>query len=298
MTDKTGDMPVQRSFIRPAGALNTARLRRLIPKMWQAHLTLWLACAIVCFPLFYALLISTQSNPQVANFQLSPGDRLDESWHQVMVVSSLGEYMARSVFHSAEVTAGSTVLALLSGLAFVYFRFPGKWIVYSFVLVALLVPGEILIIGLYRFVAGTLKWGGTLQALVIPFLASAGGTFLFRQYFANLPEELSEAAQLDGASPIQFLIRVLVPLSWNAVGALALIQFIGAWNMYLWPRLIMTGGEFQVVQIGLSSLTSTDTTLQYGPLMLGAVIASIPPAIVFILLQKQFMSGFQISTDK
>ena len=87
-------------------------------------------------------------------------------------------------------------------------------------------------------------------------------------------------------------------MSWNTIGALAVIQFIYSWNMYLWPQLIMQGGDFPVVQVGLRSLLATDTSISYGPLMLGAVIASIPPVIVFILLQKQFMSGFQITTDK
>lgn len=272
--------------------------RRWLPERWYAHLVLWIACAFVGFPLLYAMLISTQSNAQVANFVLTPGERFDANWHQVMVNRFLGDFMVRSLILSIVITVGKTILALLSGLAFVYFRFPGKWIVFAFVLATLMMPTEILIIGLYRFVSGTLQWGGTFQALAVPFLASATGTFLFRQHFANLPAELSEAAQMDGANPLQFLFRILIPMSWNTIGALAVIQFVYAWNMYLWPQLIMQGGGFQVVQVGLRSLLATDTTLEYGPLMLGAVLASIPPVIVFILLQKQFMSGFQISTDK
>lgn len=272
--------------------------RRYVPERWYAHLTLWIACAFIGFPLLYAVLLSTQSNAQVANFVLTPGERFDENLHQVMVNRFLGDFMVRSFILAIVITVGKTILALTSGLAFVYFRFPGKWLVFAFVLATLMMPTEILIIGLYRFVSGGLGWGGTFQALAVPFLASATGTFLFRQHFANLPAELSEAAQMDGANPFQFLWRVLIPMSWNTIGALAVIQFVYAWNMYLWPQLIMQGGSFQVVQVGLRSLLATDTTLEYGPLMLGAVIASIPPVIVFILLQKQFMSGFQISTDK
>lgn len=272
--------------------------RRWLPQRWYAHLVLWIACAFIGFPLIYAMLISTQSNAQVANFVLTPGERFEANWHQVMVNRFLGDFMVRSLILSVVITIGKTILALLSGLAFVYFRFPGKWLVFAFVLATLMMPTEILIIGLYRFVSGTLQWGGTFQALAVPFLASATGTFLFRQHFANLPAELSEAAQMDGANPLQFLFRILIPMSWNTIGALAVIQFVYAWNMYLWPQLIMQGGGFQVVQVGLRSLLATDTTLEYGPLMLGAVLASIPPVIVFILLQKQFMSGFQISTDK
>jgi sn-glycerol 3-phosphate transport system permease protein len=211
---------------------------------------------------------------------------------------SLMTYILNTIGMAVTITVAKTILSLLAGMAFVYFRFPGKWIVFAFVLATLMMPTDILIIALFRFVSIQLNWGGTFQALVVPFIASATGTFLFRQHFANLPIELSEAAQLDGATPIQFLIRVLIPMSWNVIGALAVIQFVYGWNMYLWPLLITQGQANQVVQVGLRSLLSTDTSITYGPLMLGAVVASIPPVIVFILLQKQFMSGFQLSTDK
>lgn len=270
--------------------------KRLLPKRWFAHIVLIISCAFVGFPLIYAMLISTQNNAQVANFVLTPGTSFQTNWEQVMVKRFLGDYIVRSLILSVVITIGKTILSLMAGLAFVYFRFPGKWLVFGFVLATLMMPTEILIIGLFRFVSGTLGWGGTFQALVVPFLASATGAFLFRQHFANLPAELSEAAQMDGANPLQFLFSVLIPMSWNTIGALAVIQFVYAWNMYLWPQL--QGGSFQVVQVGLRTLLASDTTLEYGPLMLGAVIASIPPMIVFILLQKQFMSGFQISTDK
>jgi len=278
----------------------TRRKRRpdWLPQRWYAHLVLVISCLFVGLPLLYAMLVSTQTNAEVANFRLTPGNSLVDHLQQVLVNRYLGEFMWNSVVLSAVITIGKTILSLMSGLAFVYFRFPGKWLVFAFVLATLMMPTEILIIGLYRFVSGTLQWGGTFQGLAAPFLASATGTFLFRQHFANLPAELSEAAQMDGANPVQFLFSILIPMSWNTIGALAVIQFIYCWNMYLWPQLIMQGGDFQVVQVGLRSLLAVDTSIAYGPLMLGAVIASIPPVIVFILLQKQFMSGFQITTDK
>jgi sn-glycerol 3-phosphate transport system permease protein len=285
-------------FAKPKPVRRRAKRPAWLPKRWYAHLVLVIACLLVGAPLLYAMLVSTQTNAQVATFTLAPGSSFNEHLNQVMVNRYLGEFMWNSVLLSVTITVGKTILSLTSGLAFVYFRFPGKWIIFGFVLATLMMPTEILIIGLFRFVSGTLDWGGTFQGLVAPFLASATGTFLFRQHFANLPAELSEAAQMDGANPLQFLFRVLIPMSWNTIGALAVIQFIYSWNMYLWPQLIMQGGDFQVVQVGLRSLLAVDTSIAYGPLMLGAVIASIPPVIVFILLQKQFMSGFQITTDK
>jgi sn-glycerol 3-phosphate transport system permease protein len=195
------------------------------------------------------------------------------------------------------VTAGKTVLSLLAGLAFVYFKFRAKWIVFFFVLVTLMMPTEVMILAMFRMVSG-FGWQDTMTALVAPFLASATGAFLFRQHFANLPSELLEASQIDGASPIKFLTKVLIPISWNVIAALSVIQFVYTWNMFLWPSLIIRDEARQVVQVSLQTLTNIDGALTYGPLMLAAIIASIPPAIVFLLLQKRFMSGFAIGQDK
>lgn len=275
----------------------------LIPKRWQSHLFLLVACLIIGFPLYYAMLVSTQSNPQVVTFQLWPGERLEHHLKVVLIDRNLAKYMQNTIGLAITITVAKTILSLLSGLAFVYFRFPGKWIVFAFVLLTLMMPTEILIVALWRFVVLDLGWGtnsfNTFLALSAPFMASATGTFLFRQHFANIPHELGEAAQIDGANPVQYLFRVLIPLSWNTIGALTVIQFVYVWNMYLWPLLIVGGRPAeQVVQVGLRSLVATDTTLQYGTLMLGAVLASIPPVIVFVLLQRQFMSGFQLTRDK
>jgi sn-glycerol 3-phosphate transport system permease protein len=270
---------------------------RWLPERWYVHLFLWVVFLIVGFPLYYAVLVSTQTNAQVYSYQFTPGGSLAQNWNIVMNISNLGSYMLNSVFVSLAVTFGKVVLSLLAGLAFVYFRFPGKWIVFGFVLLTLMMPTEILVIALFRFVSD-IGLANTYAALILPFLASATGVFLFRQHFMNIPAELSEAAQLDGANPFQFLWRVLVPMSWNTIAALAVIQFIYVWNMYLWPVLIIQGQEKQVVQVGLTSLSGGDIGTSYGPLMLGAVIASIPPLVVFLVLQKRFLSGFALTRDK
>jgi sn-glycerol 3-phosphate transport system permease protein len=264
---------------------------------WHAHVILWVACIVIGFPLFYAMLVSTQSQADVFAYRFLPGDSLADNWNIVINDRQLHRFMLNSIFVAVAVTVGKTILSLLAGLAFVYYRFPGKWIVFGFVLITLMMPTEILILALYRFV-NSLEWGNTYIALIVPFLASATGSFLFRQHFSNIPPELSEAAQLDGATPLQFLFQVLVPMSWNTIGALAVIQFVYVWNMYIWPVLVMRDQERQMVQQGLRTLVGGDAALVFGPIMLGAVITSIPPILIFILLQKQFMSGFALSTDK
>lgn len=283
--------------VRAAVASQPRPLPAWIPKRWYAHLILWIACFLVGFPLFYAVIVSTQSQSEVFNYRFLPGSSLGDNWNIVINNRHLHTYMLNSIFISVVVTAGKTLLSLLAGLAFVYFRFPGKWLVFGFVLITLMMPTEVLILALFRFV-NSLGWGNTYLALIIPFLASATGTFLFRQHFMNIPAELAEAAQLDGATPLQFLFRVLVPMSWNTIGALAVIQFVYVWNMYIWPALAIKDQGSQVVQVGLGTLTGGDASQVFGPIMLGAVLASIPPIVVFILLQKQFMSGFALSRDK
>jgi sn-glycerol 3-phosphate transport system permease protein len=275
----------------------TQFLTTIVPKRWYAHVVLLTSCILIGFPLFYAILVSTQTNADVFRYDFLPGDSLAENWDAVVNVRGLQNYMVNSAIMAVVITIGKTILSLLAGLAFVYFRFPGKWLVFGFILVTLMMPTEVLIIALFRFV-NQLGWADSYTALIVPFLASATGTFLFRQHFANIPAELSEAAQLDGANAIQYLLRVLIPISWNTIGALAVVQFIYAWNMYLWPSMIITDPRLDVVQVGIASLSGGDSSIEYGPIMLAAVIASIPPLIVFLALQKQFMSGFAISRDK
>ena len=272
-------------------------LRAWIPKRWYAHIILSISCLILGIPLFYSIIVATQNNADVYSYTFTFGDSLQENWKMVFEMRGLHEYMLNSVIMTVAITIGKTVFSLLAGLAFVYFRFPGKWLVFGFVLITLMMPTEVFIIALFRYI-NRLGWANTYLALIVPFLASATGAFLFRQHFASIPAELSEAAQLDGANPLQFLFKVLIPISWNTIGALAVVQSIYAWNMYTWPNMIISDPSLDVVQVGLNALRTGDASTQYGPLMLGAVIASLPPVIIFILLQKQFMSGFTLTRDK
>ncbi len=266
-------------------------------RKWPFHIGLTVTALVIAFPLLYASLIATQSNPEIFSFQLTPGSALRENFEAVWVRRDFSGAMWNSMLMSILITTGKTVLSLLAGLAFVYFKFRGKWIVFFFVLVTLMMPTEVMILAMFRMVSG-FGWQDTMTALVVPFLASATGAFLFRQHFANLPGDLLEASQIDGASPVQFLTRVLVPVSWNVIAALFVIQFVYSWNMFLWPSLIVRDESRSVVQVALQTLTNIEGATTYGPLMLAAIMASIPPAIVFVLMQKPFMSGFAVGQDK
>ncbi len=278
-------------------SLNVGKPGLIRGRAWPTHLGLWLSMLVILFPLAYAALIATQTNAEIFSFKLTPGSGLGKHFDQVWNDRSLGRLMWNSIVQAFLITTAKTVLSLLAGLAFVYFKFRGKWLVFFFVLITLMMPTEVMILALFRIVSD-LGWKDSMAGLVVPFAASATGAFLFRQHFANLPRDLSEASQIDGASPLQFLFKILIPLSWNVIGALAVIQFVFVWNMYLWPVLIISDPDKQVVQVGLQGLQTLDTGLTFGPLMLAALIVSIPPAIVFIALQKPFMSGFALGSDK
>lgn len=266
-------------------------------RQWPYHVALTATAIVIAFPLLYAALIATQTNTEIFSFQFTPGSALRSNFEAVWVGRDFAGAMWNSTVQTILVTTGKTVLSLLAGLAFVYFKFRGKWIVFFLVLITLMMPTEVMILAMFRLVSG-LGWQDTMTAIVVPFLASATGAFLFRQHFANLPAELLEASQIDGASPVQFLTKVLIPLSWNVIAALFVIQFVYTWNMFLWPSLIIRDESKQVSQVALQTLTNIDGALTYGPLMLAAIIASIPPAIVFLLMQKPFMSGFAIGQQK
>ncbi len=170
-------------------------------RSWPFHIALTFTVLVVAFPLLYAVLISTQSNPEVYSFQFTPGSAFASNFDDVWVQRNFSRAMWNSLQQSLWVTAGKTVLSLLAGLAFVYFKFRGKWIVFFFVLVTLMMPTEVMILAMFELVSG-FGWQDLMASITVPFLASATGAFLFRQHFANMPVELLEASQIDGASPL------------------------------------------------------------------------------------------------
>ncbi|MCA9839234.1 MAG: carbohydrate ABC transporter permease [Trueperaceae bacterium] len=272
--------------------------KSIFPRRWYAHLILLIAVVIIGFPLFYAILVATQTNMEVIRYQFFPGTGLRENWNFMINQLGLGRFMLNSLFISVTVAIGKVLFSLLAGLGLVYFRYPGKWLIFGFIILTLMTPTDVLAIALFRLV-NAFHWADTYAALTVPFFASATSVFLFRQHFKSIPPELSEAAQLDGANPFQFLFKVLIPLSWSTIGAIVVIMFLDTWNQYLWPLLIIRSQEQQVVQVGIAkALVEIQNDQAYGPLMMGAVLASLPPLIVFLLLQKQFMKGFALTRDK
>jgi sn-glycerol 3-phosphate transport system permease protein len=274
-------------------------VNRRRPK-YLTHILLIVLCFFVGFPMVFTLIKSTQNSAQIMAFppNLIPGDRLIENFSAAWNSSNLVRLMFNTILVAICVTLGKTVTSLMAATAFVYFRFPLRGFLFIFVVLTLMMPTDILIVALYRLM-GDLDWTNQFQALVAPFLASATGTLLFRQHFMNIPTELADAAQIDGATPFRYLWSVLIPLSWNVIGALGMIQFIGVWNQYLWPLLIINDNQRQLVQVALKGITINALDQNnWGVALAASTIASIPPLIVFLVLQESFLRGFALTRDK
>ncbi len=302
-------------------ATRTASARQRRPKTrWLIHLLLIVSCLVVTGPILFALIKATQPTTQVISASLIPGAQL---WHNVSnawVQADLGIYMRNSFIIAFAVTFGKTLFSLMAGMALVYFRIPFKPVVFGFILLTLMMPTQVLIVGLFDLVSKQapptwqalfswiahplaptpygFNWSNSYWAIIVPFLASATGVFLFRQHFMSIPLSLADAAKIDGAGPLRFLMSILVPMSTNTIGALAVIQFVYVWNQYLWPLVIIRRTDRQVVQVGLNLIISQGQDTDWGLVMAGAIVALIPPLIVFMLLQEQFMRGFALSSEK
>lgn len=264
---------------------------------WGTHLTLCLVTLLISAPVLFALIKATQPSSAVLSPSLLPGGAFLHNLSSVWVDANLGRYMLNSMIVAVAITAGKTILALLAALAFVYFHFPLKSAAFTLVLLSLMLPTEVLIIALFDLVSRDLRWADNYAAIIVPFLASATGTFLFRQHFLNIPASLADAARIDGCGPLRYLTHILVPMSWNTIGALAVIQFVFAWDQYLWPLVIMQGDK-QVVQVGLRRLIDVGGQTNWGAVMAGAVVAMLPPLLIFTALQRQFSRGFALTDDK
>jgi len=265
------------------------------------HLALLLVALTVASPILFALLKSTQSTVQVFTYppSFAIGTHAPENYATAWSYYHLGILMKNTFIIAFAVTIGKTLMSLLAALALVYFDFRFKNLLFVFVLLTLMMPIPVRIVPLYDLVR-SFGWGNTHWALVVPFLASATGVFLFRQHFMSIPGSLVDAARVDGVGPLRFLWQILVPMSMNTIGAMAVIQFVYIWNQYLWPLIIIASNEKQMIQIGLKMLTGSgaEGMLNWGVAMAGTIITMLPPLIVFLLLQEQFMRGFALSEEK
>ncbi len=265
------------------------------------HLVLLAGAALVLFPIYLAAVASTHTAQTMAQapVPLWPGPEL---WNnlsailggegpQAQAVAPMGRMLGISAFMAVAIAVGKIVISLLSAFALVYFRFPWKRVVFWSIFITLMLPVEVRILPTYEVIAG-LGLVNSYAGLTVPLMASATATFLFRQFFLTVPDELVEAARTDGASPLRFFFDVLLPLSRTSIAALFVIQFIYGWNQYLWPLLISTSEDMYPIVMGIRRLIAgSDSQVQWNLAMAATLLAMLPPALVVLLMQKWFVKG-------
>ena len=274
-----------------------------------SHLVMVLGVLIVAFPVYITFIASTQTAEEIVQnvpMSLLPGNNMVESYKLALFggktqygsqIPSVAPMMAVSLITALTIALGKIAISLLSAFAVVYFRFPGRTIVFWMIFVTLMLPVEVRILPTYKVVSD-LGMLNTYAGLTVPLIASATATFLFRQFFLTVPDELVEAARIDGASPMRFFWDVLLPLSRTSIAALFVIQFIYGWNQYLWPLLMTTDEGMTPVVLGIKKMISGgDAATEWNAVMATAILAMIPPALVVMLMQKWFVKGL-VDTEK
>ena len=274
-----------------------------------SHLVMVLGVLIVAFPVYITFIASTQTAEEIVQnvpMSLLPGNNMLESYKLALFggqtqygskIPSVAPMMAVSLVSALTIALGKIAISLLSAFAVVYFRFPGRTIVFWMIFVTLMLPVEVRILPTYKVVSD-LGMLNTYAGLTVPLIASATATFLFRQFFLTVPDELVEAARIDGASPMRFFWDVLLPLSRTSIAALFVIQFIYGWNQYLWPLLMTTDEAMTPVVLGIKKMISGgDAATEWNAVMATAILAMIPPALVVMLMQKWFVKGL-VDTEK
>ena len=268
-----------------------------------SHLVLVLGVLIVAFPVYLTFVASTQTAEQIVQnvpMSLLPGSHLVESYRLALFggqttgggrIAPVAPMMVNSLVSALVIALGKIAISLLSAFAVVYFRFPGRTFIFWMIFVTLMLPVEVRIVPTYKVIAD-LGMLDTYAGLTVPLIASATATFLFRQFFLTVPDELVEAARIDGAGPLRFFKDVLIPLSRTSIAAIFVIQFIYGWNQYLWPLLVTTREEMYPVVMGIRRMISGgDAATEWNAVMATAILAMIPPALVVILMQKWFVKG-------
>jgi sn-glycerol 3-phosphate transport system permease protein len=271
-----------------------------------SHAVLILGLLVVAFPVYVTFVASTLTLEQImqAPMPLTPGDQFWQNYSQVLAAGStrgsraaVSTMLVNSLVMALVIPVGKIAISIISAFAIVYFRFPLRMFFFWMIFVTLMLPVEVRIIPTFKVIAD-LGMLNTYAGLTVPLIASATATFLFRQFFMTIPDELAEAARVDGAGPMRFFRDVVLPLSKTTMAALFVIQFIYGWNQYLWPLLITTDESMYTTVIGIKRMiVGSDAANEWNLIMATAMLAMLPPALVVMLMQKWFVRGL-VETEK
>ena len=267
---------------------------------WATHAVLLLGVLIFAFPIYVALIASTLDSGTIGrgDMTLLPGSHLVENYVAAWfsgggrtTVASVRGMMLNSLVMALVIAVGKIAISILSAYAVVFFSFPLRMVFFWMIFVTLMLPVEVRIIPTYEVVSN-LGLINSYAGLTIPLIASATATLLFRQFFLTIPDEMVEAAKIDGAGPLRFFWDTVLPLSRTNLAALFVILFIYGWNQYLWPLLITTSRDFETMVVGVSQMIGTgDAQNEWNTIMATAVLTMLPPVGIVVLMQRWFVKG-------
>jgi len=264
---------------------------------WVAHVVLLLGVVLFAVPIWLALAGSTQDSSAIARGEISLLPRLsgasvyiDVLLHGAAGAGPVWRELLVSAAMALTIAFGKIVISILSAYAVTFFRFPFRMTAFWLIFITLMLPVEVRLIPTYQ-VMSDLHLINTFPGLTVPLIASATATLLFRQTFLVLPDELMEAARMDGAGPLRFLWDIVIPISAANVAALFVILFVFGWNQYLWPLLVATDPKLDTVVIGIVKMIGVDTATEWNKVMATAVLALLPPVAVVVLMQRWFVKG-------
>ncbi|RUU87479.1 sn-glycerol-3-phosphate ABC transporter permease UgpE [Mesorhizobium sp. M7A.F.Ca.MR.176.00.0.0] len=265
-----------------------------------AHAVLILGILIVAFPIYYTFVASTQTLQTILRppLPLLPGDQFWNNYTEALFGGvgriggvSVGRLLLNTTIMALGIAVGKIFISILSAYAIVFFRFPLRMTFFWLIFVTLMLPVEVRILPTYKVMVD-LGMIDTYAGLIIPLIASATATLLFRQFFMTIPSELVEAARVDGAGPWRFFFDILLPLSRTNIAALFVILFIYGWTQYLWPLLVTNSSNMNTIVIALRKMVSfADADTQWHLVMVTAMLAIVPPILVVVLMQRWFVRG-------
>ena len=266
--------------------------------LWIVHVVLIVGAALMVFPFVWQLLTSfkTLSDSVQVPPSFLPREWVFTNFAEVFDSMPFGQMFLNSVLLTVGRTVGQVALCTMAGYAFARIAFPGRNALFVVFLSVLMVPSQLYLLPQYEIIQA-LGWLNTLQALIVPGIFSAFGTFLMRQFFLSMPAELEEAARIDGANPWQTFWRIMVQLAKPGIIALVVFTVLWSWNDLLWPLIVTTDPAKMPLSVGLSQLVGIHGT-DYPVLMAGALLATLPMLVTFMILQRQFIQGIAFSGTK
>ena len=281
-------------------AAGNGMVQRAGSHLWLTHLFVIVGVLIIFFPIWLAFVASTVTQPEIVSppMPILPGDQFIKNYKAALFAGvnvPVSKMLFNSLIMAVGIAVGKIIISLLSAFAIVYFRFPGRQAFFWLIFLTLMLPVEVRIVPTFEVVAsfGLLN---SYSGLILPLIASATATFLFRQFFMTIPDELAEAARVDGAKPMRFFVDIVLPMSRTNIAALFVILFIYGWNQYLWPLLITTDPEMNTIVMGIKQMfPSGDDVAEWPVIMATSILAMIPPVIVVISMQKLFVRGLMDS---